>query len=407
MTIRTSKQAMAAALGQTTNVPGTCQLTVRGWFDAPSAGDQDGDGDADAVDGWLSEPRSARHEGDRNPPPGKPLAFKGGSRGFGHRALSMVKGVRSTDMSGNRYKVGVTSTVTGTSTASAIAQIERSMGVQYLGWSETIDGQKIPADPSEVKPPRPKTLKRKFAHASLEFSDNDKMTTADIEKIFSQDFDIITGTEAGRGAGNTADELHRVAEKHGYFLAYANGYDTWAAVKISNAVPGTFRQGVKHVIDRSAAWSPKPDSIWGNRGIVFVRFEDKDLGVMSIGAIHALTLKANGPAVKKKTDEMYSRAIAAWGQLNGKGLKLAFIAGDFNRSDRVNDLFIGAPFTTCWDEMRIWPNTGHGNIDAIASYDDDDRTKCVLARAHDDVDFFLNTDHYLVTATYEIQVLPN
>jgi len=51
MTIRTSNQAIEAALKDTKNKPGTCQMTVRNWFNAPSAGDRDGDGDAEAVDG--------------------------------------------------------------------------------------------------------------------------------------------------------------------------------------------------------------------------------------------------------------------------------------------------------------------------------------------------------------------
>ena len=77
--VRTSKEAMTFAGNQKNNVPGSCQANVRKWFDAPAVGDVDNDGDADAVDGWLSEPEAARHPGDRNPPAGKPLAFSGGS----------------------------------------------------------------------------------------------------------------------------------------------------------------------------------------------------------------------------------------------------------------------------------------------------------------------------------------
>jgi len=143
VSIRSGAEAIKVACAQTRNTPGMCQANVRSWFNAPAAGDVDHDGDADAIDGWLSEPKWARHPGDRNPPLGRPLSF---GRKKGHRALTVPGGVRSTDMSGNRYKAGVTSTVTGTMPA-AIAQIERSMGVEYLGWSETIDGHPIPADP--------------------------------------------------------------------------------------------------------------------------------------------------------------------------------------------------------------------------------------------------------------------
>ena len=148
--VRSSEEAMKAAAAQTTNKPGTCQLTVRTWFDAPSAGDVDHDKDADAVDGWLSEPAHARHAGDRNPPAGKPLAFSGGSKGYGHRAMSWPGGkVRSTDMDGDAYRAGHTGFTT-------IEAIERHMGVHYLGWSETIDGQPIPADKPAPRPPAPK-----------------------------------------------------------------------------------------------------------------------------------------------------------------------------------------------------------------------------------------------------------
>lgn len=145
--INTSRQAIAAALDQFLNVPGTCQLSTRGWFNSPSVGDYDGDGDADAVDGWKSEPVWARHLGDRNPPGGKPLAFHGGSKGYGHRCATLRDPgrLRSTDMLGNRYSPGHTSTVTADTTSEAIAIIEEQMGVIYTGWSDTIDGEKIPA----------------------------------------------------------------------------------------------------------------------------------------------------------------------------------------------------------------------------------------------------------------------
>lgn len=162
MTIRTSEQALAAAMAQETNKVGTCQFVTRGWFAAPSAGDQDNDGDYDAVDGWVSEPTKARHPGDRNPPPGKPLSFSGGSKGYGHRCISRGPSgqARSTDMRDGRYSAGHTGNAT-------IAEIEKSMGVHYLGWSETIDGYPIPTgDNPPVK--KPKRTKVFIAHRLVE-----------------------------------------------------------------------------------------------------------------------------------------------------------------------------------------------------------------------------------------------
>lgn len=151
MSINTRAQALAKANRTKTNAVGACQKVTRGYFNAPSAGDRDHDGDADAYDGWLSEPVSKRHL-DRNPPAGVPVAFKGGSKGYGHRAISLGGGhVRSTDFNGltKRYQAGVVGNGT-------IAEVERAMGVRYLGWSETIDGQVIPEPPKPIKTSRGK-----------------------------------------------------------------------------------------------------------------------------------------------------------------------------------------------------------------------------------------------------------
>lgn len=139
------EEAAQRAEKATTFGAGMCQLWTREIFGAPSAGDRDRDGDADAVDGWISEPSAHRHPDDRNPPRGVPVSFNGGSRGFGHRAVSLGNGkIRSTDMSGKYYTPGRIGTCT-------IADIEKAMGVRYLGWSNTITGQMIPLPPPPVK----------------------------------------------------------------------------------------------------------------------------------------------------------------------------------------------------------------------------------------------------------------
>lgn len=154
--VRNRDEAVVVMNKQTRNKVGTCQMVTRGWYDAPSAGDRDGDGDADANDGWLSEPPKFRHLGDRNPPKGVPLYFrnlpgKPAKTAYGHRAATRSTGgnCRSTDMSNGRYAAGVTGNAT-------IAQIEKSMGLHYVGWSETITGQLIPLGPSS-KPSKPST----------------------------------------------------------------------------------------------------------------------------------------------------------------------------------------------------------------------------------------------------------
>lgn len=134
----------------TENVPGMCQQWTRNIYGAPSAGDQDRDGDADAVDGWASEPVSARHPGDRNPPRGVPVAWGGH---HGHRAVSLGAGkIRSTDAGG-----------TGKVATVDLGWVERTWGLTYLGWSDTITGIPIPLPP----PPPPKTTRGEHVDAAL------------------------------------------------------------------------------------------------------------------------------------------------------------------------------------------------------------------------------------------------
>lgn len=132
------EEAAQRAEASQTNVEGTCQLWTRTMLGAGSAGDQDGDGDADAVDGWNSEPVEKRHT-DRNPPRGTPVAWSGGSHGFGHRAMSLGNGkIRSTDAGGSGHVATVD-----------LGWVESTWGMHYLGWSETITGIEIPLPPQD------------------------------------------------------------------------------------------------------------------------------------------------------------------------------------------------------------------------------------------------------------------
>jgi hypothetical protein len=137
--MRTPHQALAVSMLTKTNVPGTCQFVTRGWLDAPSAGDFDADGAADAEDGWKKEPASAKRF-DRNPPAGYPVAYLGGSKDNGHRAISAgringVTHIRSTDAGGP----GRVATV-------PLDFPEKNWGLKYAGWSKTMDGVPIPPD---------------------------------------------------------------------------------------------------------------------------------------------------------------------------------------------------------------------------------------------------------------------
>lgn len=139
----TREEAAARALAAVgnPNIPDTCQLWTRGIFDAPSAGDQDHDSDADAVDGWLAEPPDARHPGDRNPPDGVPVSWRGGTNGHGHRAVTAGGRVVSTDAP-TRGQIGIVD----------LGWFETNWGLTYLGWSDSITGITIPQEDDMADP---------------------------------------------------------------------------------------------------------------------------------------------------------------------------------------------------------------------------------------------------------------
>lgn len=156
MAIQTHEEAERRALALDKNKEGMCQQIVRGYFDAPSVGDVDGDGDADARDGYFSEPLSARVN-NRNWIGGSPLSFLSNVPSkHGHRALGLSNGlVRSSDFSSKtkRYAAGVMGTGT-------LEEVERAMGVHFVGWTKTINGFMIPSEAKVVpKKQRPKNVR--------------------------------------------------------------------------------------------------------------------------------------------------------------------------------------------------------------------------------------------------------
>jgi hypothetical protein len=143
--MRNRAEAVKAALATHTNEVGFCQGQVTIWYDTNPVGDFDGNGRANAVDGWESEPAQFKHT-DRKPPFGVPVAYVGGSHGDGHRAISLGDGtIRSTDAGGP----GIVATV-------PLDWPEKTWGLKYVGWSESMNGTLIPhAHPHPAPAPMP------------------------------------------------------------------------------------------------------------------------------------------------------------------------------------------------------------------------------------------------------------
>ncbi len=253
------------------------------------------------------------------------------------------------------------------------------------------------------------------AHASLQFSLSPAQHTADIESIFAHESarsaTWITGTEAGAAANNTSRELRRVGKAHGYAVFVpTTGTDCWVAVAEA-IIDGEWKTGYTKVLD-SGRKAGDPHH-YTERGVVWVQFFNNTYGTISIAAAHHLA-KGRTPHAEQRdqpgdpvdhfaANQKLSRAIGDWATEHGARRNLAFFGGDTNMNDKNTDVFFGAPLTTLWDELKVHPNTGHGNIDVIASSDRDCRVTGRSCHALDDSELKLNADHFLIDAEFAIR----
>lgn len=249
------------------------------------------------------------------------------------------------------------------------------------------------------------SVKVRIAHASMQFSDSPKQKEHDVNVLFeralNRDYCWITGTEAGeqplRGL------LRGAAKEAGFkFFEYKSN---WIAVDREIILPGTYKAKGSTIIENDLVAGPGHDS-----NIVRARFKMHEVGTVNVLCSHYPT--KGRPNVKNpeysrnlKWTRKLAEAIGAKTEKVGAGKALVFYGGDQNIVDRFADTFFGQPLTSAWDELKEWDNTGHGNIDVIASFDRDKRVKAKQVEAYPDKKVFLNTDHYLIEAVYEIQKL--
>ncbi len=116
-----------------TDLLGWCLLSVRTWLGIPSR-------DKSAKIAWNSTPESERHR-NSTPPKGFPVFWDIGAHG--HVALS----------DGNGYCISTDIKRRGKADRVRIDRVTNQWNAKYLGWTETLNGKRIPL-PS--KPPKPK-----------------------------------------------------------------------------------------------------------------------------------------------------------------------------------------------------------------------------------------------------------
>lgn len=82
-----------------------------------------------AIDAWNGA--ADKHPGDRNPPLGAPLFYRGGQ--YGHVVIARADDQRGTDC-----------TTTGRVSAAALSWPETAWGYAYLGWTGDLNGVDLP-----------------------------------------------------------------------------------------------------------------------------------------------------------------------------------------------------------------------------------------------------------------------
>lgn len=242
-------------------------------------------------------------------------------------------------------------------------------------------------------------------HCSMQFSDSTKQKKQDVEDIFTRakkrNVAWITGTEGGAGSKDLIAALKDVDQDYGYRTWTAPSTDAWIAVRRSLIAGGwdTFT-GPTIIPGEARKHTAKK--------VVSVNFKTEDLGRIHVIAAHYLTKgrpNAKDPVYRQHIDEnrALATAIGEYAKKVGKGSDLVFYGGDQNIVDRTDDTFFGQPLTSAWDELKKWRNTGHGNIDVIASYDRDGRVSAAYCRALNDKKFPLHTDHFVVEAGFDVR----
>ena len=246
----------------------------------------------------------------------------------------------------------------------------------------------------------------RIQHTSMQFSDSVGQHKHDAKAVFDRavkrNIWAMTGTEAGAGRSNhdLRDALIAEAKRHGFYIqAHKDG--EWVA--LNRKYLESFEKGYEGPFIKGTTGLKAAQGAHGPRGVAWASGKaiGHKLGRITVGSAHYLTNRSE--AVSGSNNPLIN-GIAAWAKKAGAGANVVFLGADTNTSDKRQDVFNGKPLTSISDELKKWPATmpSGGKIDIVGSYDHDGRVKAKAYTVLDDKEFFLNTDHYLLEASYEI-----
>lgn len=251
-----------------------------------------------------------------------------------------------------------------------------------------------------------------IVHASLQVFDTDWQAVTDLHKILDRTRPhLIGGTEGGDLARKAL--LHEILESKGYIAYTPEGGDSWLGVKQGLAF-GEVSLASKKVIPSAPALGDPHH--FSSKHVTRASFNTRTLGPITfIGGLHDLTMarrpgqaqqdKPGDPVNHVEMSKKYMAEAAEQAKAGARGDGISFLTGDFNRIDRTSNLMYDEDFLSCWDELQHWPDTGHGNIDAVIRLKSDRRVDLKDAYVLTDRDLALETDHFLTVTKYRVQKL--
>lgn len=240
-----------------------------------------------------------------------------------------------------------------------------------------------------------------LAHFSMLHSLTEEQSLKDAAKIFGRGYMWITGTEGG------SDPLQRVLRVAAWNAGYTfHVYKAnWICIKRDLITRHSLKKGAVTVVSNDQVHGHGHDL-----NVAWVQFDNPRLGHVTVLCSHYATKGRPGEnkahTINVDENRTLAHKIGDMGETYGKGSSLVFYGGDQNIVDKHTDTFFGEGFTSSWDELDKYENTGHGNIDVIASFNKDGRVEAKSVRALDDKEMHMFTDHFPVEASFNVKLLP-
>lgn len=257
------------------------------------------------------------------------------------------------------------------------------------------------ATPSYGERLRMNSSQLRMQHSSLQATDRPNQQRRDVDAIFkgAEDLPIKSGTESGPETA-LHEALKEAAADYNHRIIFGRG--NWIAVDREIIKKNTVNARTHFVASNRDVVGPGHD-------LVFPTFEfdhvDDGIGRVGHAAVHLATKGSRPGDPNFLVNGLYVSAATKWMTEAAKGSAIAFISGDFNS----NDKHLNWPRTRAWtsmgDELRQWPNTGHGPIDGFGSFNKDGRVSAVHMRVLNDEALPLFSDHFVVRGTWSIQHL--